>query len=180
LGSFGIDFPVKTATAEVHGMSNFNDERLQRAVEEAASTLEARLVKLNQVSHDIKELELHLEGSSVRERIDYQFSGGGYAVGDPADAAESGGGAAEELIEWIAWEQAAKAGRWRIMYIKTVREGCWDEVISGLFHFEGEPKVVDHRPLIETPAEVRLRAGDALPDLMVAIASRATPRSPLH
>jgi len=66
------------------------------------------------------------------------------------------------------------------MYLKTRREGCWDEVIPGLFSFEGEPEVVGHRPLIETPAEVRLRAGEALPDFVAALAAAATPRSRLH
>jgi hypothetical protein len=164
-------------------MSKFVDERLERAVEDAGATLDKRLEKLDQVSHDIKELERHLEGSGIRERIEFRFDGGTYAVGDPELGKEIGGGAAEETNELLIWEQVATQNRWRIMYLKTRREGCWGEVIPGLFSFEGEPEVVGHRPLIETPAEVRLRAGEALPDFvaaLAALAAAATPRSRLH
>src|SRR5260370_571963 len=161
-------------------MSKFSDERLHRAVDDAAAALDQRLAKLNQVSGDIKALEKHLEASGVRDRIEFKFGGGSYAIGDPAEAQETGGGPAEEVIESIVWEQVATHDRWRIMYLKTQRDGCWDEVIPGLFSFDGEPKVTDHRPLIESPAEVRLRVAESHPDFVTAIAEKATPRQTLN
>lgn len=158
-------------------MSKFSDERLQKAVNEAWSALDQRLDKLNRISHDIKELERHLEASSVRERIEHRFGGSASGVGSEAEfvaACEAGGGPAERIDEYITWEMNGE--RWRVMYLKTRQEGFLDEVVPRLFLFEGEPQVVDHRPLIETPAEVRLRAGDALSDFVAIFGEKATPR----
>jgi hypothetical protein len=55
------------------------------------------------------------------------------------------------------------------MYRKTRREGWFTELTGG-FMFQGEPEIIDHRPLIEAPAVVRLRTVEVLPDLVKAIA----------
>jgi hypothetical protein len=159
-------------------MIKLNDERLRHAVQEAKSAIEQRLQKLDLVSSDIKQIERYLEESGVRERVEFAFCGG--ATSPP----EEDYALASEDYEYVVWEPLCEKGRWRLMYLKTHRDGsfCVDDLpdindyylgstLTGPYSFEGEPEVLDHRPLIETPAEIRLRASEALPDLLTMIAS---------
>ena len=155
----------------------FRDQRLRDAVEQSKSAVEERLQKLDRVSHDIKQLERYLDDSGVREGVEFLFADGTAAVGDPAEAQASGEAAAEEVHEFVAWEKLADQDRWRLMYFKTHRDGWFSadamDEIPGGFSFEREAKVLEHRPLIETASEVRLRASEALPELVTAIAANA-------
>jgi len=147
----------------------FSDERLQKAAKEGKSTLEQRIQKLDKLSGDIKQLERYLEDSSVRERIEYQFSQGCCCVGDRFALKEFGENPAEQVCEYVVWEKLDNQDRWRLMYLKTRQDGWFSDVHPDGFFFEDELKVLDHRPLIETPMEVRLRAGEELPELLAAI-----------
>jgi hypothetical protein len=149
----------------------FSDERLQKAAAEGKSALEQRIQKLDKISNDIRQLERYLEESGVRERIEHKFSGGACCVGDLEALKEFGENPAEEVCEYLVWEKSDNPDRWRLTYVKTRRDGWFSDCIPDGFSFEDEPKKVDHRPLIETPAEVRLRAGEALPELFAAIAN---------
>jgi len=150
-----------------------NDERLRHAVREAKSAIEQRLEKLDRVSSDLKQIERYLEEYGVKERVTLEFSGGQTALGSEDYEL------ATEDLEYIAWEQFGGKDRWRLTYLKTHRDGSWTiddldmdgEGYGDGFCFVGEPEVLDHRPLIETPAETRLRAVEALPDLVATIAS---------
>jgi hypothetical protein len=157
-------------------MSKFewHDDRLRAAIDESRSAIQMRLQKLDRVSHDIKVLERFLEESGVRERTQHLFDDHSHAVGDPVDAQEYGESAAEELCEYIVWEKLENADRWRLMYLRTHRNGWFSvdymEEVPGGFVFEGEPKVLELRPLIEAESDVRLRAGEALPNFVNLIA----------
>lgn len=59
--------------------------------------------------------------------------------------------------ERLGW-QVGEGGRWRVVYLVP----------------EASPAQPAGVPLIETPAEVRVRAQAALPDLLRAVAARAT------
>ncbi|MGO9058887.1 MAG: hypothetical protein ACLQU2_16070 [Candidatus Binataceae bacterium] len=91
-------------------------------------------------------------------------------LGEPWELQEAGESAAEDVSEFVVWERVSMQERWRIMYLRNRRKGWWNDVIADGFVFEGDAEVLDHRPLIETPAEVRLRASELLPDLLKAIA----------
>jgi hypothetical protein len=158
-------------------MSKFewHDERLRAAIDESRSAIQMRLRELDRVSHDIKEFERFLEESAVRERTQHMFAESSHAIGDPIDAQEYGESAAEEICEYIVWEKLANSDRWRLMYSRTHRDGWFSadsmEEVPGGFVFEGEPKVLELRPLIETESDVRLRASEALPNLLNLIAA---------
>lgn len=151
---------------------NFSDERLRRAVDETKSAIGDRNQNLDRISEDIKQLERYLESCGVRERIEVHLAGGPTVLGEAWEVQETGEGAAEDVSEFTTWEKIANQDRWRIMYLKSRRKG-WFCVDAGGFSFEGIPQVLDHRPLIETPAIIRLRASEVLPDLVKAIAANA-------
>jgi len=148
---------------------DFSDERLRRAVEETTGAIGERNQNLDRISDDIKQLERYLDESGVRGRVDLHLGGGPSALGEVWEVQEFGETRAENVSEFIVWEKIEGQDRWRIMYLKNRQEGYWTDLTGG-FVFEGEPEVIDHRPLIETPAVVRLRAIEVLPDLVKAIA----------
>jgi hypothetical protein len=89
-------------------------------------------------------------------------------------------GEAREDFEYIVWEPMGEKDRWRLTYLRTHRDGffCVDDLDFGDgegggdgFCFPDDPEVLDYRALIETPFEVRMRAVEALPDLLRMIAS---------
>ncbi|MFZ2060336.1 MAG: hypothetical protein WAU82_04955 [Candidatus Binatus sp.] len=158
-------------------MSKFewHDERLRTAIDKSRSAIQTRLQELNRVSHDVKEFERFLVESAVFERAQYMFVNDSHAIGDPIDAQEYGESAAEEICEYIVWEKLVNSDRWRLMYLRTHRYGWFSvddmEEVPGGFVFEDEPKVIELRPLIETESDVRLRAHEALPNLLNLIAA---------
>lgn len=79
------------------------------------------------------------------------------ALGEPWELEFAGEAAAEEVSEFLE-----KQNRWHITYLKTKRHGGFSDCIG--WYFEGEPEEIDHRPLIEVPAILRLRVGEVLPD----------------
>ncbi len=151
-------------------VSQFSDERLRRAVQETKGAIEGRNQNLDRISGDIKQLERYLEEAGVREQVEVHLGGGATALGEAWELQESGEAPAEDVSEFLVWEKLATQDRWRIMYLKTRRQGWWTELV-GDFVFEGDPEVIDHKPLIETPAVVRLRASEVLPDLVKSIAT---------
>lgn len=84
-------------------------------------------------------------------------------------------GAAQEINELVSWNKDEQSGKWRVMYTKTIAEGCWEcdggIVVSSNFE---SPKTVETRPLIECPVEVRLRGYKKLPDLLELICREIT------
>lgn len=147
-------------------VNNFNDERLRRAIKDTKSAIAERNRNLDRISEDIKKLERYLDESGVRETIQHCFDSSTTALGEPWELEFAGEAAAEEVSEFLVWEE--RQTRWRITYLKTKRHGGFSDCIG--WYFEGEPEVIDHRPLIEAPAIIRLRASEVLPDLVKAIA----------
>lgn len=117
--------------------------------------------------------EHYLEESGVREAVGLHFDGGPAMVGQEHELREALNtieeAPAQDISEFIMWEKLATQDRWRLVYLKNRREGYWFE---GDYVFQRDPGVLDHRPLIETPGEIRLRASEVLPDLVEAVADK--------
>jgi hypothetical protein len=150
--------------------SSFNDERLKRAVEDTKSTIAERNRNLDRISEDIKKLERYLDESGVRERIQHCFDSGQVVLAEPWELEFAGEAAAEEVAEFLIWEE--RQGRWRITYLKRKRCGGFSDCVG--WYFGDEQEVIDHRPLIEAPAIIRLRASEVLPDFLMAVAENMT------
>jgi hypothetical protein len=150
--------------------NSFNDDRFKRAVEDTKSTIAERNRNLDRISEDIKKLERYLDESGVRETIHHCFDSSTTALGEPWEFEFAGEAAAEEISEFLIWEE--RQGRWRITYLKRKRRGGFSDCIG--WYFGDEQEVIDHRPLIEAPAIIRLRASEVLPDFLMAVAENMT------
>lgn len=148
-------------------MVEFHDARLRETLAHCGPIIEGYEGRLDAASSDIKQLEAYLEGK-VDEPVDIVLSEEHHDL--PRD--ETDGlitNRIEGEVERLVFMQ--RAGRWRLMYVRTRAAG---HVEYG-DHFESWPvwhveTPVDRRPLIETPAETRLRAVKKLPELVQAVA----------
>jgi hypothetical protein len=117
----------------------FNSFALQEAYREVSDTIERFPENLNCVSEDVKKLEKYLEQSGVRVPVQHEIG--------------------TSCRESLRWDEAPDSDRrWRIMYYSVA-----DDVLGW-----GIPETT-YKPLIETPAPIRLRAYPHLPDLLRAV-----------
>jgi hypothetical protein len=148
-------------------MVDFHDARLRETLAHCGPIIEGFEGRLDAASSDIKQLEAYLDGK-VDKPVDILLSETYQDL--PRD--ETDGLVADRIegeLERLVFMQ--RAGRWRLMYVRSRAAGC----VEYGDHFESWPvwnleTPVDRRPLIETPGETRLRAVEKLPDFVKAVA----------
>ena len=136
---------------------NFADERLRRAVEETKGAIGERNQNLDRISEDIKQLERYLEASGVRETVQLHLAGGPTALGEPWEFELSGETAAEDVSEFLVWDRLAVPRPLAHHVPEDSPHRIFGATRAG-WVFSADVEVLDRRPLIETPAVVRLRA----------------------
>jgi hypothetical protein len=131
---------------------------------------------LDNVSDDIRAIERWLQASGIRVRVEHVYrteeQSDETAVRaylkalDYRPAEELQPVSARRHTYALAWAAQADERQWRILHSTYHAEGT-----LGVEHRWSEPQVVESRPLIETPAPVRLGIGNALEKLVEALAS---------
>jgi hypothetical protein len=148
-------------------MVDFHDARLRETLAHCGPIIEGYEGRLDAASSDIKRLEEYLDGK-VDKPVDISLSETHqYLPRDETDGliANRIEGEVERLV------LMKRAGRWRLMYIRSRAFGR----LKYGDHFESWPvwnleTPLDRRPLIETPGETRLRAARKLPEFVQAVA----------
>ncbi|MEQ1730962.1 MAG: hypothetical protein ABL982_21545 [Vicinamibacterales bacterium] len=152
-------------------MVEFQDARLRETLAHCSPIIEGYEGRLDAASSDIKQLEAYLDGK-VDGPVDivlsetYSETRRGEADGVLANRVEG-------QIERLVFMRSA--GRWRLMYVRSLATGHeeFGDSFSSWAVWNLETPV-DRRPLIETPAETRLRAIKELPELVRAVARKFT------
>lgn len=129
---------------------NFNDAALRKAASEAAPRLLNLTQNLDQISEDIKRLEAWLSEHGLCIEVSIEVDGRRWV-------SEGGSESANEKNH-LRWQK--HDGRWRLVYCS--RYTC---------HYMSEPPVYETRPLIETPAEVRIKVRKHLPSFLQKVAA---------
>ncbi len=146
-------------------MATFNDPRLKTAFNQASSEIEGRQTNLDALSQDIKNLETYLNEQKCFHQVEVHLG-----VTDEPLAVDDFMIVESERL--IFMEASLKNGRWRIFYQKVELDGVLENGLEG-----ARVKVLESRPLIETPVEVRVRCKSLLPRLLrrAALASSSDP-----
>lgn len=143
-------------------MPTFHDPRLQEALEIAKPHIEGFPSNLDRISEDIKTFEEYLN-DHVSEVIEFELSSGDCEYSEDAPGLYH----VERETEHLVYGRSGK--RWRVFYKKVQWEGEDGDDSS----FSLEWKVAhfrESRPLIETKAQVRIRASKVLPDFLKKVA----------
>lgn len=152
-------------------MVEFHDARLRETLAHCGPIIEGYEGRLDAASSDIKQLEGYLDGK-VDAPVDLLLSEAPeYLPRDESDGLVAN--RVEGLIERLVYMR--RGDRWRLMYVRSLGLGH-------MVYLDGhspEPlwdseRPVDRRPLIETPAETRLRAVKKLPEFVRAVARQFT------
>ncbi len=152
-------------------MVEFHDSRLRETLAHCAPIIEGYEGRLDAASSDIKQLEAYLDGK-VDESVHLVLSEEYRELPrDETDALIAD--RIEGEIEYLVFMR--RGGRWRLMYVRctaTGHEEMGDNFSTWPVWRLETP--VDRRPLIETPAETRLRAVQKLPEFVREVARRFT------
>ncbi|MEM7204698.1 MAG: hypothetical protein AAF628_30855 [Planctomycetota bacterium] len=151
-------------------MVEFNDPRLQQTMARCGPVIEGYEGRLDAASADITQLEAYL-GTYVQECLVHELSGG-IASCPELDQQQGliGGFSGGEYItgefEYLVFQR--ERGRWRLMYVRSRAEGHL--AMGGPDPVWCVEQKLERRPLIETKADVRLRAVKVLPAFLEAVA----------
>jgi hypothetical protein len=150
-----------------------NNPTLRDAVAEASQRVNSYTDTLDTISADIRNIEKWFDSSGVRLKMQVTLDKSevsclphGTIVMD-WDAPEVTDNS--QTVETVEWAPMAD-GRWRLLY----REAFHEWTCLELYAVNGDRKITDRqcRPLIETPASVRLRVLPALAELVQAVAAK--------
>ena len=156
-----------------NSLPRFSTSKLQEAAHKYSSTITSFSANLDGISTDIKTLEAWLQEHGVCLPFQVVVQSSGMNFAEPSQhnqALDMYDGPVIRTTELVKWNRQQETGRWRIFYVRMEERG--DVEIDGgmVLSSSFEPEVeAERRPLIETPAEVRLRAYEKLPDLLQLI-----------
>lgn len=127
-----------------------------------SSTSRPRLV-LDQVSADIRNLEEYFLQAAARIPVQIEFNDTGILF-DDTEEMESYTGPICQVVESVAWEPIGES--WHLTYRKIRRLG----VMTPMGGMDGptfdQSDDLEHCPLADAPAQDRIRAHRALPELL--------------
>jgi hypothetical protein len=130
------------------------------------STVGARVEQFTQtldaISEDIKSIEKWLQDSGVRIQVEVEYS---WTIPSGLSGEVT---RVESTVRSLAWAPSSEGKVWRIQWIEYVDHGFWDG--QEVHRLERQAKA--HRPLIETPAAIRLSLDETLARLVEEIASQ--------
>ncbi|MEQ8765992.1 MAG: hypothetical protein RL885_18890 [Planctomycetota bacterium] len=155
-------------------MVNINDPQLRESLERHRPVLENAEGRLDSVSADIKAVEQFLI-ETVQEEVFYEMSGGLTSCPEiddqsPGMAVFLGGEYIEGEFEHLAFVRFK--GGWRLTFRRTHSTGHFAmDYPTPVWTDETE---IEFRPLIETKAEVRVRALRVLPKFLEAVARQVS------
>lgn len=134
--------------------NKFEDAALQKAVEKNSAKIQGFTERLNQISVDVRRLESWLSECGICIQV--------WMTIEEEEKYDSCGNVTERIEKSIGWTtQKASwnpSGKWRLTY-------------SEEYHFEN---TVDFRPLIDTPADIRLRCSAHLPAFVEEVARKVS------
>jgi hypothetical protein len=157
---------------------DFSSEELRKAVTEATPVIEGVDEARNQMSSDIKKLEVYLQGTSLK--VPFRFTLGMSLVPyDDADeqqlaaSLEYGGGASGWIEQQaIVWGEHQPTGKFRLMYELSRGDGCVEvDAPGGPYFWDENTLKRDLKPLIETKFEIRRAMYTHLADFVRALSS---------
>jgi len=149
-----------------------SDPKLHDALDNVGSHIENYNQNLDLISKDIKSIEQYLSNSGIRHWVSVTFDRWDSFPEDnePVDADNYSGPLyrKRETIQWAA----DNGDRWRLMYVKTRQAGhieLMDCIAMVGPSFGGATDVLERKPLIETPAAIRLKAHRKLAELVETV-----------
>lgn len=132
---------------------------------------------LDVVSDDIRELEQYFLESGLRTPILIEFHDSGIIPEEGNDLDTCAGRIYLLFVETVAWEPIGGETSWRLTYRKEKRLGIMAPTggMDGPTFDHSED--MEHCPLVEAPANDRIRAHRALPELLQEAGALARARS---
>lgn len=121
----------------------------------------ARRIDLDDVSEDIRRLEVYFLNSALRVPLQVEFYDTG-VVSEQLEEFAAGEGLVYQEVESVAWEPVGAEQSWRLTYRRIRRQG----VMAADGPFFRHSQAVAHGPLVDAPARDRIRGHRALPDLV--------------
>jgi hypothetical protein len=148
-------------------LPDFQHPSLKRTVARTAPRIEAFTATLDRVSQDIRAAEKWLRDHQVRIEAEAVYHTSSLQTERP-DALESGTAPVTQVTRAVGWAETLDGKAWRLQFREYHAEG--------VVHLEhgvalDPPRLAHSRPLIETPAAIRLEAVDTLPRLLEKIAA---------
>jgi hypothetical protein len=148
-----------------------NSPSLAHALESFGGRVEQFTETLDAISEDIKSVEKWLQGSGVRVEVEIVYRDKEYVTDPAPNGADIGGPyRGRRDIFALAWGPVTEGRTWRLLHCQRVHFGTWEE--GDWAWDESGPELVDARPVIETPAAIRLGLGDALAKLVEEIGAK--------
>lgn len=149
------------------------DPSLRAALAEVGPHIENYQQNLDTISRDIKAVEQYLSSSGVRVSA---FVNLGYSEmlpdGEKEDVMGNYSGPVLRDVERLEWGPIDGGDRWRLNYFKFRRFGEMElvEKIAIFKTYQGDALLIERKPLIETPVEIRIRCHKELSALVRAVA----------
>jgi hypothetical protein len=175
-GRFPLEEMRRGMTMSNGTPATFHDPRLQAAIDEVGADIQGLAAGLDRISEDIRRLESLLQRAQIPFAVEHRFETGSLEPTEPLFSMENYGGEATRTDEFVSWARVEPSGRWRLMY-RREKLTFTLQIVEGMLLEEpvpiGEPETEEHRPIIETPVQIRLRAHRALADLVRTIAAES-------
>jgi hypothetical protein len=147
---------------------------LKQSVAHTAAKIEGFTATLDNVSRDIKSIEKWLQDRQVRIEAEVIYYSSQLQTDRPDDL-EVRSVEVTQTSRAVAWAETPDARAWRLQFREYLAEGA---VSLEHGHFLNPPRLVHARPLIETPASVRLQAVEGLAKLLAKVADTIPGRTP--
>lgn len=158
-------------------MKSFPEVRhpsLKHSVARTAQKIEGFTVTLDGISQDIKAIEKWLQDCQVRVEVEAVYYTSPLQTDRPEDL-DSRGVPVVRVMRALAWAETPDAKAWRLQFREYVARGAMS-LENG--EFLNPPELVQSRPLIETPAAVRMQAVEGIGMLLEKIAEVVPDREP--
>ncbi len=139
---------------------------LKRSVTGGAAKIEGFTATLDGISRDIKSIEKWLQDCQIRVEVEVVYYESPFHTDRPDDI-QFRTVPVTKITRALAWAETADAKTWRLQFREYVAHGFLD-----LEHGQtlDAPQLAQTRPLIETPAGVRMQAVEGLGKLVEKIA----------
>ena len=136
----------------VQRVPDFQHPSLKLSVASSAAKIEGFTATLDGISRDIKSLEKWLQDCQVRIEVEAVYYESALQTDRP-DELEFRTVPVTKITRALAWAEMPDAKTWRLKF--------WEYISRGFMHLEhgqrlDSPELVQSRPLIETPAAVKI------------------------